>query len=42
MSEFTFEVVAEAVQNLEEIGVAEGCTTSTSTSSLEISDVEFE
>lgn len=37
-----FEIIEEAVESLEEIGVAEGCTTTTSTCSLDISSVEFE
>jgi hypothetical protein len=37
-----FEIVDESVTSLEEVGVAEGCTTSSTTSSLDISDVEFE
>ncbi|MGY1632412.1 hypothetical protein ACI784_11970 [Geodermatophilus sp. SYSU D01186] len=42
MPEFAFEVVAEDIQSLEEIGVAEGCTTCCCSCSLDIADAEFE
>ena len=42
MSESTFEVVAEAVQSLEEIGVAEGATTTTTTSSVDVPHAPYE
>jgi hypothetical protein len=42
MADITFEIVDEQVSSLESIGVEEGCSTTTSTSSLDISDVEFE
>ncbi|MEV5505179.1 hypothetical protein [Streptomyces orinoci] len=42
MADITFEIVDEQVSSLEAIGVEEGCSTSTSTSSLDISEVEFE
>lgn len=42
MEELVFEIVDEQATSLEEIGVAEGCTTSSSSSSLDISEVEFE
>ncbi|HEY0484915.1 MAG TPA: hypothetical protein VGD72_01540 [Mycobacteriales bacterium] len=42
MSESEFQIVDETVESLEEIGVAEGCSTSTTCTSLDVSDVEFE
>jgi hypothetical protein len=42
MSEIILTVVEEQVSSLEEIGVEEGCSSSSSSSSLDISDVEFE
>ncbi len=37
-----FEILTEDVVTLEDVGVAEGCCTSTSSCSLDICDVEFE
>ncbi|MER5770832.1 hypothetical protein [Streptomyces sp. NPDC001985] len=42
MEDITFEIVEEQVSSLESIGVDEGCSTSSSSSSLDISEVEFE
>ena len=42
MSDITITVVEEHVSSLEAIGAEEGCSSSTSTSSLDISDVDFE
>jgi hypothetical protein len=42
MPEIILEIVEEQVSSLEEIGVEEGCSSSTTCSSLDISDVEFE
>jgi hypothetical protein len=37
-----FEIIGETALDLDAIGVAEGCSSSSTTSSLDISDVEFE
>ena len=42
MREITVTVVNENVSSLEDIGVEEGCSTTTTSCSLDISDVEFE
>ncbi|WP_256251984.1 hypothetical protein [Streptomyces sp. yr375] len=42
MEDIAFEIVDEQVSSLEEIGVDEGCSTTTTSSSLDISGVEFE
>ena len=42
MSDITLNVVDEQVSSLEAIGVEEGCTCSSSSTSLDVSDVEFE
>jgi hypothetical protein len=42
MDEITFTVLEEQVSSLEAIGVEEGCSTSSSSSSLDIEGVEFE
>lgn len=42
MADMTFDIVDERISSLESIGVEEGCTTTTSSSSLDISDVDFE
>ncbi|MFC9749005.1 hypothetical protein [Streptomyces niveus] len=42
MADVTFDIVDEQISSLESIGVEEGCTTSSSSSSLDISDVDFE
>ncbi|WP_265565738.1 hypothetical protein [Streptomyces hygroscopicus] len=42
MADITFEIVDEQVSSLEGIGVEEGCTCSSSSTSLDISEVEFE
>jgi hypothetical protein len=42
MSEITLTIVEEQVSSLEEIGVEEGCSSSSSSSSLDITDVDFE
>ncbi|GGK33942.1 hypothetical protein GCM10010124_28150 [Pilimelia terevasa] len=40
--DITFEIVEEQVDSLESVGVEEGCSTTTTCSSLDVSDVEFE
>lgn len=42
MEDIRFEIVDEQVSSLESVGVDEGCTTTSSSSSLDISEVEFE
>ena len=42
MSEISLTIVEEQVSSLEEIGVEEGCSSSSSSSSLDITDVDFE
>ena len=42
MSDITILAVEEHVSSLDAIGVDEGCSSSSSSSSLDISDVEFE
>ncbi|MGY1632413.1 hypothetical protein ACI784_11975 [Geodermatophilus sp. SYSU D01186] len=42
MSEATFEVVSETVESLEEIAVAEGATTTTTTSSVDVPHAPYE
>lgn len=42
MSEIEITVVEEQVSSLEAIGMDEGCSSSSSSSSLDISDVDFE
>ncbi len=42
MEDITFEIVDEQVSSLDSIGVDEGCSTTTTSSSLDISEVEFE
>ncbi|MCQ8770468.1 hypothetical protein V7793_17690 [Streptomyces sp. KLMMK] len=42
MSEIEITVVEERVSSLEAIGMDEGCSSSSSSSSLDISDVDFE
>ncbi|WKU48145.1 hypothetical protein Q3V23_31095 [Streptomyces sp. VNUA116] len=42
MEDIRFEIVDEQVSSLESIGVDEGCSTSTTSSSLDVSEVEFE
>lgn len=37
-----FEIIGETALDLDVIGVAEGCSSTTSSSSLDIADVEFE
>jgi hypothetical protein len=37
-----FKIIAETDVDLDQIGVAEGCSTTTTCSSLDISSVEFE
>ena len=40
--QITFEIVDEQLSSLEEIGVEEGCSSSSTCTSLDISEVEFE
>ncbi|MFI0976733.1 hypothetical protein ACH4SP_06855 [Streptomyces sp. NPDC021093] len=42
MFDIEITVVDEQVSSLEEIGMDEGCSSSSSSSSLDISDVDFE
>jgi hypothetical protein len=42
MEDITFEIVEEQVSSLDSLGVDEGCSTTTTSSSLDISEVEFE
>lgn len=42
MDEIRFDIVAEEISSLDTIGVEEGCSSSSSSSSLDISEVEFE
>lgn len=42
MSEIEISVVEEQTSSLEAIGMDEGCSSSSSSSSLDLSDVDFE